>query len=199
MADATGKAVVVALTITALAFALSGCAGGSRAVADRERSAVVLPASMVLMPVGDERVPSPLDVDPTRDVRTVTLRILGKKGYSVAPRDEIAGGGVAAPASLVGVDGEQLAALGPSDAGALLFISITEVERSYDYSGESFLIELSAVIVDPRSRQIVWRSTGRGRTSLSGFMRIFTPQSRTYDAVYDAVRSLFSTVPKRGA
>lgn len=179
-----------------LALLVAGCAARApRGPVAPEVAA--LPADLVLMPIGDQRPPAPDTVDVVRDVRTTAIRRLAKKGYTAVARDEVAGGAVAAPRDLETTPAEELAALGPPGAGGLLFIAVRDVQRSYDYAGETFQVILSALIVEPAAERIVWRSTGSGRTSLEGMMRIFTPQSPAYDAVFNAVRSLFSTLPKR--
>jgi hypothetical protein len=192
-----GRSIARVAVVVAASFSLlCGCAGrradsGPGAVPTR-----ALPADMVLMPIADERPPGPGSVDISRDVRNVAVRLLRKRGYVATPRDEIVKQGLAAPATLHGVAGKELAALGPSDAGPLVFLAVDRVDEDYGYGGNEYRVLLSGLIVDASTGEIVWRGTGTGWTSLGGFLRIFSPQSTTYDAVYEAVRNLFRSIPK---
>jgi hypothetical protein len=178
-----------------LLLALAGCSATSGGGA--EAHVQLSSADLVLMPVGDERRPSPDLVDVTRDVRNTTLRVLAKKKYNPAARDDLVRGGVAAPRDLGTARAEELAALGPRDAGPLVYVAVTSVRRHYDFGGEKFAVIVSGVIVDPVTARVLWRDTGSGRSSLGGFMRIFSPQSPSYDAVYDAVKNLFRNLGAR--
>jgi hypothetical protein len=124
------------------------------------------------------------------------VRLLRKRGYVAIPRDEVEKDGVAAPATLVGAAGSDLAPLGPPDAGSLVFLAVDRVDEGYGYGGQEYRVVVTGVIVDPKSAKIVWRGKGTGATSLGGFLRIFAPQSTAYDAVYEAVRDLFRALPK---
>jgi hypothetical protein len=87
-ASRTARFVVLASLVTSLA--MSACAprqSGSTG-ADGEQ-ALDLPASLVLMPVGDARDDRFEDVEFSRYVRDAAVRVLGRKGYSAIPRDEI--------------------------------------------------------------------------------------------------------------
>jgi len=157
---------------------------------------IALPAEMVLMPITDERAPEPDVVDVSHDVRSAAVRLLRKRGYVATPRDELEKDGMAAPATLMGATGKDLAALGPRDAGSLVFLAVDRVEESYGYGGEEYRVVVSGIVVDPKTTAIVWRGKGTGTTSLGGFLRIFAPQSTAYDAVYEAVRDLVRSLPK---
>jgi hypothetical protein len=175
---------------------IGGCAGRDVEPGPGATAALVLPTDMVLMPITDERPPRPDIVDISRDVRNVAVRLLRKRGYVATPRDELEKEGIAAPVTLRRASGTYLAALGPPSSGPLVFLAVDRVDEGYGYGGEEYRVVLSAVIVDPKSAQIVWRGGGTGSTSLGGFLRIFSPQSTTYDAVYEAVRDLFRPLPK---
>jgi hypothetical protein len=177
---------------------VGGCATGTERAPSGEPG-LVLPAELVIMPVGDDRDPRENAVDVTREVRNAASRILAKRGYVALARDEIAPGAVPAPRNLSAAQGRDLAPLGPRDSGALVFVAVTGVEEGYDYGGDNYVVKVVGVVVDPVTSRILWKSTGFGRTSLGGFMRIFAPQSSSYDAVYDAVKNLFRTLPRRDA
>ena len=184
------------IALLLVAISLAGCAGRDEGAGEEAAQAVVLPAEMVLMPIIDERPPRPESADVSREVRDSAVRLLGKRGYAVTPRDEFEKGAVAAPTTLIGKTGRELAAIGPRDAGALVFVAIEQVEKGYDYGGDQYRVTLAAVIVDPRSGSIVWRGKGFGTTSLGGFLRILTLRSASYEAVYSAVRNVFRSLPK---
>jgi hypothetical protein len=179
-----------------LAVSLGGCAGRDVDTSAGATPELVLPTDMILMPITDERPPGPDAVDVSHDVRSAALRLLRKRGYVATPRDELDKRGVAAPATLVGAAGSDLAPLGPRDAGPLVFLAVDRVDQSYGYGGDQFRVVVSGVIVDPRSEKIVWQGKGTGTTSLGGFLRILAPQSTAYDAVYEAVRDLLRALPK---
>jgi len=186
----------LAVAAVVLLVLLGGCArrGVDGGVAGSPE--LVLPTEMVLMPITDERPPKPDSVDISRDVRSAAVRLLRKRGYVAIPRDELYERGVAAPATLVGAAGRDLAALGPRDAGSLVFLAVDQVQESYGYGGREYRVVISGLVVDPNTSTIVWRGKGTGETSLGGFLRIFAPQSTTYDAVYEAVRNLLRDLPK---
>lgn len=186
----------LAVVAVLLLVSLSGCVRRGVDGAVAEGPELVLPAEMVLMPITDERPPEPGSVDISRDVRSTAVRLLRKRGYVAIPRDELYKQGLAAPATLVGVAGRDLAALGPRDAGSLVFLAIDQVQESYGYGGREYRVVISGLVVDPKTSTIVWRGKGTGTTSLGGFLRIFAPQSTTYDAVYEAVRNLLRDLPK---
>lgn len=187
---------VVSAAAVVLALSLHGCAGRDVDAGADATPELVLPTEMILMPITDERPPTPGAVDISRDVRRAAVRLLRKRGYVATPRDELEKGGVAAPATLVGADGADLAARGPRDAGPLVFLAVDRVEESYGYGGREYRVMISGVIVDPTSAKIVWRGRGTGTTSLGGFLRIFAPQSTAYDAVYEAVRNMLRGLPR---
>lgn len=186
----------LAVVAVLLTVSLGGCVrrGVDAGVAGSPE--LVLPAEMVLMPIADERPPEPGSVDISRDVRSAALRLLRKRGYVAVPRDEVSEQALAAPATLVGAVGRDLAALGPRDAGSLVFLGVDQVHESYGYGGREYRVVISGLVVDPKTAAIVWRGKGTGTTSLGGFLRIFAPQSTTYDAVYEAVRNLLRDLPK---
>lgn len=187
---------VLAAVAVGVALALGGCAGRDVDASSGATPELVLPTEMILMPITDERPPTPDAVDVSRDVRSAAVRLLRKRGYVAIPRDEVEKDGVAAPATLVGAAGSDLAPLGPPHAGSLVFIAVDRVDEGYGYGGEEYRVVVSGVVVDPKSAKIVWRGKGTGATSLGGFLRIFAPQSTAYDAVYEAVRDLLRGLPK---
>lgn len=190
------SSIPLAAVAVALIASVCSCAGHRADSGADGTPALVLPTDMVLMPITDERPPRPEAVDISRDVRNIAPRLLHKRGYEATPRDEIEKEGIAAPATLHGAKGPDLAALGPHNAGPLVFFAVEHVDQSYGYGGNEYRVVLSALIVDAKSGQILWRGTGTGSTSLGGFLRIFSPQSTTYDAVYEAVRDLLRPLPK---
>ena len=190
------RGLVLASVAVGLSVVLGGCAGRDVDAGTGAPPALVLPTELILMPITDERPPKPDAVDISRDVRNAAVRLLGKRGYVATPRDELEKEGVAAPPTLHGATGADLAKLAPPNAGPLVFVAVDRVDEGYGYGGEEYHVVISSVIVDAKSSQIVWRGTGTGSTSLGGFLRIFSPQSTTYDAVYEAVRDLFRHLPK---
>jgi hypothetical protein len=192
----TSRTLFARVLVVVICVWLGACAGRRGAAGPDEPSALALPTDMVLMPITDERPPGPDAVDISRDVRNVAVRLFRKRGYVATPRDQIVKEGLAAPTTLRGVSGADLAALGPSDAGPLIFIAVDRVDEGYGYGGNEYRVVLSAVIVDVKTGRIVWQGAGSGSTALGGFLRIFSPQSQTYDAVYEAVRDLLRPLPK---
>ena len=183
------------LVVAALALLLvASCSAGKDVSKD---APPLLPIDLVLMPIGDERPDRFQDVELSRYVRDAAVRVLARKGYQAVPRDELARKGIAAPRDLDQMSGADLAALGPDGADGLLFLAITRADHSYTFGGEDYAVTLSGVVVQPDARRIVWRDSGSGNTSLGGFLRIFSPRSPAYDAIYQALQNLFRDVPKR--
>jgi len=198
MKPASRTARVVILASLVVALAMSACAPRQKGSsgADGEQ-ALDLPASLVLMPIGDAREDRFADVELSRYVRDAAVRVLGRKGYAAMPRDEIEKEGLVAPRKPDEMTASELAALAPPGAEALVFLSIARARREYGYGGPQYDITLSGIIVSPRTQAIVWRGSGSGRTSLGGFLRILSPSSPAYDAIYEALQHLFRDVPKR--
>ena len=177
---------------------LAACATNQNADgAKGQLETLPLPVELVLMPIGDERAERFENVEISRYVRDAAVRVLAGKGYAAVPRDDVASRGLAAPRDVDKMTGAELAALAPSGASTLLFLTLTRVERGYTYGGDDYAITLSGVVVDAVTKKILWRGIGSGRTSLGGFFRVLSPSSPGYDAVYGALRNLFRTVPKR--
>jgi hypothetical protein len=151
------------------------------------------------MPVGDERESRFEDVELSRYVRDAAVRVLGRKGYTALPRDEIEKKGLPAPRDIDHMAASDLAALAPPGADGLLFLTLTRVRREYGYGGAQYDVTLSGIVVSPNTRTIVWRGSGSGRTSLGGFLRVLSPSSPAYDAIYEALQHLFRDIPKRRA
>ena len=190
--------LAVALAALVSSLVISACASrqtGSGAVDGAPE--LILPASLVLMPVGDEREARFEDVELSRYVRDAAVRVLGRKGYTALPRDEIEKQGLPAPRDIDHMVVSDLAALAPPGADGLLFLTLKRVRREYGYGGEQYDVTLSGIIVSPKTRTVVWRGSGSGRTSLGGFLRVLSPSSPAYDAIYEALQHLFRDVPKR--
>lgn len=185
-------ASLVASLVTSACAPRQGGSGGAHG-----EPAIDLPAALVLMPVGDARDDRFEDVDLTRYVRDAAVRVLGRKRYAVVPRDEIEEDGLPALRKPADMTASELAALAPPGAEALVFLSLTRVRQEYGDGGPQYEVTLSGTIVNPSTQTIVWRGTGSGRTSLGGFLRILSPSSPAYDAIYEALQHLFRDVPKR--
>jgi hypothetical protein len=185
------RLVVAALGLLLVASCSAGRDGASK------DAPPPLPMDLVLMPIGDERPDRFEDVELSRYVRDAAIRVLARKGYQAVPRDEVAREGLAAPRDLDRMSGTDLAALGPAGAEGLLFLAITRADHGYNFGGEDYTVTLSGVVVRPDARRVVWRDSGSGNTNLGGFLRIFSPRSPAYDAIYEALQNLFRDVPKR--
>jgi hypothetical protein len=198
MKPASRSALVAVLASLVASLLVSACASRQTGSSGADGEQVLtLPASLVLMPVGDERDARFEDVELSRYVRDAAVRVLGRKGYTALPRDEIEKGGLPAPRHIESMEPGELAALAPPGAEGLLFLSLTRARREYGYGGPQYDVTLSGLIVSPNTKTIIWRGSGSGRTSLGGFLRILSPSSPAYDAIYEALQHLFRDVPKR--
>jgi hypothetical protein len=195
-ATRTARFVVLASLVTSLAMSACAPRQSGTSGADGEQT-LNLPGSLVLMPVGDARDDRFEDVELSRYVRDAAIRVLGRKGYAAMPRDEIEKEGLSALRKPDDMTASELAALAPPGAEALVFLSVTRVRREYGYGGPQYDVTLSGTIVSPSTQTIIWRGTGSGRTSLGGFLRMLSPSSPAYDAIYEALQHLFRDVPKR--
>lgn len=160
---------------------------------------VTLPDSMVLMPVADAR-PDPYTHGEVRHyAREAAGKVLTKKGYVIVPHHVLEG---AEPPPIAGIremTGPELAALGPEEAEWLLFVSVTKVSQGYDAGGDAFQIGVTGIVVNREDGSVLWRSAGSGRSSKrGGLLRLLPPTPPEYNAVYDAMRSLFAYIPSAG-
>jgi hypothetical protein len=160
---------------------------------------VTLPDSMVLMPVADAR-PDPYSHGEIRHyAREAAGKVLAGKGYVVVPHHVLEGVERPPLAGIGDLTGPELAALGPEDAQWLLFISVTKVSEGYDSAGEAFQIGVAGMVVNREDGSILWRSAGTGHASKrGGLLRLFPPTPPEYNAVQDAMKSLFAYIPEAG-
>ena len=191
------KTMTRATIAIACAAALGACARFGIQPPPEPGDVVRLPSEMILMPVADAREDPYTHGDVRRYVKEMTGDVLGKKGYVVLAHDVIGGGARPPLGGIADMTASELAQLGPDGSRWLLFVSINRIASGYDAGGEELQVFLSGLVVDKADGTVLWQSAGSGRASRrGGFLRLIPPTPPEYNAVYDAVKTLFDYVPR---
>jgi len=154
---------------------------------------------IVVMPVIDVRFERFEHVRLVSYVREVVHKVVSKKGYTAVPGSFAGEDGAAIAAELPKMTVDQLAELGPPDATTLLYVYFEDLKTDYDTGGDEARITLSAVLIDKATRSELWRDRGIGVSHLGGLLSLASPPSSEYEAVYNAVKDLFLTLPEKAA
>ena len=194
------RTVHVAALLLVVGVAVGGCARLGIGPEPDPSEVVVLPGSMVFMPVADARSDPYTHGEVRGYAREAAGRVLTKKGYALVPHHVI--DGVESPplADISDMSGTELAALGPDEAEWLLFVFVTKVLEGYDGAGETYQVGVGGIVVNREDGSILWQSSGSGRsTKRGGLLRLLPPTPVEYNAVYDAMQALFVYIPRAGA
>jgi hypothetical protein len=154
---------------------------------------------IVVMPVIDRRFERFEHVRLTTYLRDVVHRALEKKGYTAIAGSIAGEDGASVAATLPTMSVSQLAELGPPEAKTLLYVYFDELKTDYDTGGDEARIKISAVLIDKATRSELWHDRGVGVSHLGGLLSLASPPSSEYEAVHNAVKDLFLTLPKRAA
>ena len=191
------KTTALGLAVLMLAVVAGGCSSRRAAVYAAPALEAVLTDELVLMPIVDQRADRFVPFEIARDVRTATPDVLGKKGYTVVASAQIEGGERPPFEGFEELSADDLAALGPEGSATLLFLGVTEVAKTYGGGGDEYRVRVTGILVDKGSQSVVWRDTGSGTSNFGGLLSVLSPSGSQYDAVYEALTSLFRTVPDR--
>jgi hypothetical protein len=152
-------------------------------------------ATVGLMPVIDVR-PDPFqDVEVLSHARSASERVLAGKGYTVVAETVASPEAPLAAAELAKMGDAELARLGPSDREFFLYIYVERLDKGFDEYGAESRVTVSGVLFRRGSEKPVWRDRAVGDSNLTGFFTLFSGPTIEYEAVYQAIRVLFSTLP----
>jgi hypothetical protein len=148
-----------------------------------------------LMPVIDVR-PDPFEnVEVLSHARSATERVLAGKGYTVVGETVATPEAPLAAAELAKLGDAELARLGPADREFFLYIYVERLDKGFDEYGAESRVTVSGVLFRRGSETPVWRDRAVGDSNLTGFFTVFSGPTIEYEAVYQAIRILFSTLP----
>jgi hypothetical protein len=148
-----------------------------------------------LMPVIDVR-PDPFDnVEVLSHARWASERVLAGKGYTVVGETVATPEAPLAAAELAKMTDAELAQLGPADREFFLYIYVERLDKGFDEYGAESRITISGVLFRRGSEKPIWRDRAVGDSNLTGFFTLFSGPTIEYEAVYQAIRVLFSTLP----
>jgi hypothetical protein len=150
---------------------------------------------ITLMPVIDVR-PDPFAyVRIVSQARSAGERILSGKGFTVVSEILSTPGKQYGSSELAAMSDAELATLGPEERENLLFIYVEKLEYGYGEGAAGSRVTVSAVLISRSEKQAIWRDRAVGDSSLEGLLTVLSGASTEYQAVYQALRALFSTMP----
>ena len=179
-------------------LALTGCAAEREAKFTDAALLDVGTDQVVLMPVIDQRENRLDPFDVGRHVRSAAGKVLAKKGYTMLTSRLLQGAERPPFEGFAALTAQELSRLGPDGSELLLFIAVDGVSHDYDRFGDEYYVRVSGVLVDRRLERVIWRDSSNGSTNFGGLLSLMSPAGSKYDAVYEAVMTLFRTVPDRG-
>jgi hypothetical protein len=148
-----------------------------------------------LMPIIDTRA-DPFDaVTAANQFRSASKRVLGGRGYLVSieaissPERQVSAGEIAKMNVL------QLADLAPADQRYLLFLYIDQLDRGYDTRGERSKVRVRGRLIDAQVKAEIWRDEATAESALVGMLSILSGPGTDYEALFQAARNLFLTLP----
>ncbi len=151
--------------------------------------------TVALMPVIDVR-PDPFGhVQILSHARHASERLLSNKGYTVVLETVSSVEKPLGSAELATMSDAELAELGPPDREYLLYIYVERLEKGYDEFGAESRVTVSGVLFRRSAKQAVWRDRAVGESNLVGLFTVLAGPTTEYEAVYQAIRVLFSTMP----
>lgn len=186
----------VAVVIAVPVALTSGCSSTrkvtvSQALIDRNIR------NLQLMPVIDTR-PDPFDsVTVATQLRTASRRVLERRGYQVSLEPVSTPKRPVAAAELLRMDDAQISELAPPGHRYLLLLYVERLDRGYEVTGESSRVRIRGRIVDAEQRSEIWRDAASAESALTGILSVLTGPGTRYEALYQAARNLFQSLPDR--
>ncbi len=179
--------------LAALAFA--ACVQTTQPIYLDEDFATVRVEPVFLLPVVDGRADKLDFVTTTRNVQTAALDLIEAKGYEVEVVHSFATEVSRRSQDLWAMDGEALSALAPKVAAVFLLLHVDAVETESGDLGPVVRIKLSGTLVERSRGRVLWRDSTSATSSLSGLWVLMSRGSVDYQAAYNVVRVLLSTLP----
>lgn len=185
-------AVVIAVPVALTA----GCSSTrnvtvSQALIDRDIR------NLQLMPVVDIR-PDPFDaVNVATQLRSASKRVLERQGYQVSLEPVSTPERPVSAAELRRMDAAQISELAPAGHRYLLVLYVERLDRGYQVTGESSRVRIRGRIVDAEERAEIWHDSASAESALTGILSVLTGPGTKYEALYQAARNLFRSLPDR--
>jgi len=155
--------------------------------------------SISLMPVIDLREDQFDNVNIASQARSASKRLLAARGYVVVPDTAATPDRPLSSGELAAMSDAELAELGEAHSPVLLYVYVEKLDREFTDAGEQSRVTVSGVLIDRQTKQPLWRDKAVGQSNMTGLFTVLTGPSTEYEAVYQALRYLFSTIPKRKA
>lgn len=187
----------LAVVITMPVILTGGCSSTrqrvsvSQALIDRDIR------NLQLMPVIDTR-PDPFDtVNVATQLRAASKRVLERQGYLVSLEPISTPERPVSAAELVRMDAAQISDLAPPGHRYLLLLYVERLDRGYQVTGESSRVRIRGRIVDAEERAEIWHDSASAESALTGILSVLTGPGTRYEALYQAARNLFRSLPNR--
>ncbi len=153
--------------------------------------------NLQLMPVVDIR-PDPFDaVNVATQLRSASKRVLERQGYQVSLEPVSTPERPVSAAELRRMDAAQISELAPAGHRYLLVLYVERLDRGYQVTGESSRVRIRGRIVDAEERAEIWHDSASAESALTGILSVLTGPGTKYEALYQAARNLFRSLPDR--
>jgi hypothetical protein len=150
-----------------------------------------------LMPTIDVRPDPFANVEIGGQARNASKRLLAGKGYQVIADTASAAKETYPSGQLAAMEVAELAELGDAESDAVMYIYVEKLEQGFRDTGEESRVTVSGVLIDRATKKAIWRDRAVGTSNMTGLFTVLTGPSTEYEAVYQALRYLFATLPKR--
>ena len=123
--------------------------------------------------------------------------MLEGRGYLVSieaissPERQVSAGEIAK------MDVRELSGLAPADQRYLMFLYIDLLDRGYDTRGERSRVRVRGRLVDAEAKIELWRDEATAESALTGMLSVLSGPGTDFEALYQAARNLFLTLPDR--
>lgn len=190
-------AILLSLSILLMVFCASGCSTVQKIPIklDPNFSNKGID-TIILMPVVDRRPEKSAKLDFEKEILLPSKKILEKKGYTVIIPDKYSEDSSMSSEQVAEMTTEELSALGPRGASAILFIYIEDVMDSYVVLAYTFKIEATGSLIYKQERSELWRDKGIGSYGQGGLMSGMTSSMDRGVALSQCLESMLVTLPK---
>ena len=152
--------------------------------------------TIILMPVVDRRPEKSAKINFDKEILAPSKKILEKKGYAVTISDKYSEDSNISSEQVAEMTAEELSALGPKGAGALLFIYIEDIMDNYVVLAYTFKIEATGSLIYKQERSELWRDKGIGSYGQGGLMSGVTSGMDRNVALSQCLESMLVSLPK---
>ena len=189
--------ILVSISIVLMAFCVSGCSTVQKIPIklDPNFSNKGID-TIVLMPVVDRRPEKSAKLNFENEILLPSKKILEAKGYTVVMPDKYSKDSNISSDQVAEMTTEELSALGPKGATAILFIYIEDVMDSYVVMAYTFKIEATGSLIYKQERSELWRDKGIGSYGQGGLMSGVTSGMDRGVALSQCLESMLVTLPK---